>query len=215
MASKIEAAYEEEIAGIEARVAADQRLLTIMKKGLAEYRSAVGAEPGKITIASGAGYSSGTGTAAGAGGFGGNSGGNAAAGGSGGGNGSTAAGGAGGRSRSPERQAILDAAKLFLRTRPVVDRHYPCRTRWILEHLTALGIEVPGTNPINNLSAMLSNAPGFIAHGKRGWTLAENENPDDADSLEEEASPGSIESEPDQLTEPRAQGGEARPGGGT
>ncbi len=122
-----------------------------------------------------------------------------------------------GRSRSPERQAILDATKEWLQTRPIGIGGVvpPYRTKWIYEHLTEAGISVPGANPINNLSAMLSNAPEFVAHGKRGWTLAKNENPDDAETLTREASAGDIESRIDLPAEPRAQGGEARPGGGT
>lgn len=122
-----------------------------------------------------------------------------------------------GRSRSPERQAVIDATVEFLRTRPVgiAGTVPPYTTSWIFKHLTDTGVTVPGTNPQNNLSAMLSNAREFVSHGRAGWTLAENENPADAETLTEQASTGLNDDLAGGLVEPPAQGGEARPGGGT
>jgi len=115
-----------------------------------------------------------------------------------------------GRGRSPERQAILDGAAAFL----MEWGNTPQSTGAILRHLDSCGIQVPGKNPSNNLSAMLSNSPVFKSNGRAGWTVAENENPAGAESLTEEAPTGLIEDLREQV-EPQAQGGEARPGGGT
>jgi hypothetical protein len=114
-----------------------------------------------------------------------------------------------GRARSPETQAVIDAAKAFLAQRAgagLMSLPTPIPTGHIYRHLTNIGVKISGKNPANNLSAILSNAPEFVSHGRVGWTLAENENPADAVSLTEEASTGLIQP---------AQGGEARPGGGT
>lgn len=70
------------------------------------------------------------------------------------------------RSPSPERLAILDQAKKF-----IAGRHHPTPTAEIYETL-ALMMEIPGKDPKNNLSAMLSNSPEFVSHRRAGWTLA-------------------------------------------
>lgn len=122
-----------------------------------------------------------------------------------------------GRARSPERQAVIDAVKEYLRSQPTdtFDRPLPVRTSVIYKHLQKIGVPVPGTSPQNNLSAMLSNDPDFKSNGRNGWTLAENENPVDAESRAEAASTGLNDDLASGLVEPPAQGGEARPGGGT
>ncbi|MDR3474499.1 MAG: hypothetical protein P4M09_22850 [Devosia sp.] len=117
---------------------------------------------------------------------------------------------ASGRNRSPERQKILDTVETYLAARTE-----PVRTGDLFEYLNSVGVPVPGTNPINNLSALLSNAPDFIAHGRSGWTLAKKELAADAEPLAKEASTATQEGPTNHGTEPQAQGGEARPGGGT
>jgi hypothetical protein len=71
-----------------------------------------------------------------------------------------------GRRPSPERQRAITAMKEFL-----ADKAAPTRTTEIYEHLQSRGIAVGGTEPLNNLSAMLSNASEFQSHGRLGWTL--------------------------------------------
>lgn len=79
-----------------------------------------------------------------------------------------------GRSPSPERQSILDAARMLTRGRAL-----PVPTADLHDQITAMDIVIPGTNPKNNLSAMLSNSPEFKSHGRAGWTL--NETPEASD----------------------------------
>lgn len=51
-------------------------------------------------------------------------------------------------------------------------------TSEIMEHITGMGLVIPGANPASNLSAMLSRSPHFVANGRKGWTLvADNEKP--------------------------------------
>lgn len=78
--------------------------------------------------------------------------------------------------RSPERQAILDFAAELL-----ANAQYPVPTSDIYKFVHAR-IAVPGANPKNNLSAMLSNSPRFQSHGRAGWTLA-TETPEAPDDL--------------------------------
>jgi len=47
----------------------------------------------------------------------------------------------------------------------------PTPTRDIMAHLESRGISVSGDVPQNNLSAMLSNTPEVVSHGRSGWTL--------------------------------------------
>lgn len=72
----------------------------------------------------------------------------------------------GGRQASPEREKALQAARLL-----ISNRAGPVPTREVLEHLESIGIQVGGENPLNNLSAMLSNSEQFTSHGRSGWTL--------------------------------------------
>jgi len=83
----------------------------------------------------------------------------------------------GGRSASPERQAILKNAKLLLQ-----GRTEPTSTSDIYDMLVVLSVDIPGTNPKNNLSAMLSNSDDFVTHGRAGWTLKQ-ETPEASDDL--------------------------------
>lgn len=71
------------------------------------------------------------------------------------------------RSPSPERQAILDLARQML-----AGKTLPTPTSKLFDGISLIE-EIPGANPRNNLSAMLSNSPEFVSHGRAGWTLAE------------------------------------------
>ena len=82
------------------------------------------------------------------------------------------------RQASPERTKAIETARLY-----VTNRAGPVPTADIYEHLTGLGIAIPGQNPVNNLSAIISNSGIFKANGRAGWTLRK---PDDAEAPEEE-----------------------------
>lgn len=71
-----------------------------------------------------------------------------------------------GRKPSPERVKALSATQAYL-----LGKAEPIRTAKILSHLTNIGVPVPGSEPLNNLSAMLSGDPRFRSHGRAGWTL--------------------------------------------
>jgi hypothetical protein len=73
---------------------------------------------------------------------------------------------AAGRRPSPERVRALAAARELL-----AGKIEPTRTADILDHLISRGIPVAGADPLNSLSAMLSNADDFTPHGRYGWTL--------------------------------------------
>jgi hypothetical protein len=75
-----------------------------------------------------------------------------------------------GRKPSPERQRALAAAREFL-----AGKIAPTKTAEIYEHLVKSGITVGGTDPTNNLSAMLYHAPEFRSHKRSGWTLLTKE----------------------------------------
>lgn len=124
---------------------------------------------------------------------------------------SAAQGGTRKRSVSPSRQAIVDGVLEILRYRD----GYPTKTAHILDKLSAKGISVPGTNPKNNLSAMLSNSDLFVSHGRVGWTLAENETAADENSSDEVSAAAEQDAWAGYPSEPPAQGREAGPGGGT
>lgn len=67
---------------------------------------------------------------------------------------------------SPNRSQALDAVAMHLQ-----NRTGPVPTKELLEHIVSIGIEIGGTNPLNNLSAILSNSGRFDSHGRNGWTL--------------------------------------------
>lgn len=69
-----------------------------------------------------------------------------------------------------ERERALSAAKDYVAN---LDRVVP--TREVLEHLMENGIEVGGSIPLNNLSALMSTSGQFQSHGRRGWTIPERE----------------------------------------
>jgi hypothetical protein len=72
-----------------------------------------------------------------------------------------------GRRMSPERQRALD----FIAEQLARAVGGPIRTSTLMEMLTGAGIEIGGSDPLNNLSALLSTSGRFIAHGRSGWTL--------------------------------------------
>ena len=74
------------------------------------------------------------------------------------------------RAPSENRVKALELARLFLR-----NRSGPTPTREIYDHIVNNGGEIGGKDPVNNLSAMLSNADGFQSNGRAGWTVV----PDD------------------------------------
>lgn len=85
------------------------------------------------------------------------------------------------RRTSPERQRAIEAARLFL-----VNHAAPVPTSRLYDHVVGLGIPIAGTNPQNNLSAMLSNADTiFQSNGRSGWTLRSEPKADDADEAQE------------------------------
>lgn len=75
------------------------------------------------------------------------------------------------RRSSPERQRALELAEEFLGQATA-----PVKTSEIWNYIIKAGIVIPGENPQNNLSAMLSNSDRFRAHGRAGWTIAGNGN---------------------------------------
>lgn len=73
-----------------------------------------------------------------------------------------------GRRRSPEREEALKEARALL-----VGKTEPTRLSDIDAHLTDKGIRLGGSDPLNNLSALLSTSGIFTAHGRAGWTLTQ------------------------------------------
>ncbi len=110
--------------------------------------------------------------------------------------------------RSPERQNILTAAESFIAGRP-----YPTTTADIFRYV-ASKMEIPGNNPKNNLSAMLSNSSRFRSHGRSGWTLI-SESLTASDTLFEEEKSEAVNSFPDlPAGEPDVRPVDPVPGGG-
>jgi hypothetical protein len=65
-------------------------------------------------------------------------------------------------------RTATEATIAFLR-----EQNGPVPTIRILDHLKEIGITLGGNQPRNSLSVMLSRSRSFKAHGRRGWTLAE------------------------------------------
>lgn len=109
-----------------------------------------------------------------------------------------------GRQASPERAQAIAIAKRVLE-----GRTEPMRTADILTAVTREGVELGGTSPVSNFSALLYHQPEFESHGRRGWTLK-------GQALETKESTADLHSLPDQpaVVDPEAQGREAVPGGG-
>lgn len=115
------------------------------------------------------------------------------------------------RAASPERKAILEQAKDFIRGKTT-----PTTTTEIFE-CVSMFMDIPGKDPKNNLSAMLSNSPEFVSHGRIGWTLASAETPEAADDLVARSAPAASMSSP---ASPAGEPSSVRPvdpapGGGT
>jgi hypothetical protein len=74
---------------------------------------------------------------------------------------------------------------LSLAAEAIKGRRAPTRTAEIYEIIEPLGAKIGGAEPKSNLSAMLHHSPLFRSHGRRGWTLAEEnivlEGDDDGD----------------------------------
>jgi hypothetical protein len=70
------------------------------------------------------------------------------------------------RRLSPERQSAIEAVRQFIQ-----GKTEPTKTVDLLAHLNAKGIEIGGSDPMNNLSALLSTSAIFHANGRSGWTL--------------------------------------------
>jgi hypothetical protein len=94
----------------------------------------------------------------------------------------------GGRRASPEREKAIEMARNYLK-----GSVGPVKTVTILDRIVQQGAVVGGTSPVSNLSAMMYHHPAFVSHGRKGWTLkeqqAENEKPAD-DVPGEDASAG-------------------------
>jgi hypothetical protein len=74
------------------------------------------------------------------------------------------------RGRSGSRQqAAIEETSALLR-----ERHEPVPVLEILDHLQARGVTFGGRDPRNALSVLLSRSKLFKAHGRRGWTLADD-----------------------------------------
>jgi hypothetical protein len=56
------------------------------------------------------------------------------------------------------------------------NRTEPVRTTALLHFLDAQGIRFGGRYPRNTLSVLLSRSQQFVAHGRRGWTMARDRN---------------------------------------
>ncbi len=74
-----------------------------------------------------------------------------------------------GRKMSPERVEALMVTRALL-----TGKVSPTRTADILAHLESRGINIGGSDPQNNLSAMLYHQPDFESHGRAGWTIKMN-----------------------------------------
>lgn len=71
------------------------------------------------------------------------------------------------RAPSEGRAKAIELARLYLK-----NRSGPTPTRDIFDHIINNGAEIGGKDPVNNLSAMLSNSDEFQSNGRAGWTLA-------------------------------------------
>jgi hypothetical protein len=75
-----------------------------------------------------------------------------------------------GRRISHERQAAINEVREFL-----LGKTEPTKTADLYDHLKSKGIKIGGSDPLNNLSALLSMSSVFQANGRSGWTLKTNE----------------------------------------
>ncbi|MGO9133543.1 MAG: hypothetical protein ACLP8A_05775 [Methylovirgula sp.] len=75
-----------------------------------------------------------------------------------------------GRKTSPARRQAIEKAVEFLDL-----QGGPAKTTEILDYLKAVGVEIGGADPRNNLSALLYHSDMFESHGRAGWVLKRNE----------------------------------------
>lgn len=80
------------------------------------------------------------------------------------------------RRHTPAREAVFDFVRKLL-----ADRDYPTPTRDIFSAMQDANVEIGGKQPINNLSAMLSNSDEFVSYGRSGWLLKKNDSLRDLD----------------------------------
>jgi hypothetical protein len=113
------------------------------------------------------------------------------------------------RASSASRQAILDRAKGLI----ALGGGEPVPTVDLFDTISS-EMEIPGNNPKNNLSAMLSNSDEFISHGRAGWTLAETQRASD-DLLTRQTSEAPVSSAAIPTAEPSVRPVDPVPGGGT
>jgi len=73
------------------------------------------------------------------------------------------------RSIDPRREALLEKVRVFL-----AGKLAPTKTAEIFSHLEAIGVEVGGQDPRNNLSAIIHNSGRFKSFGRLGWMNPEN-----------------------------------------
>ena len=73
------------------------------------------------------------------------------------------------RQTSSERERALVLARTYIDR---MGRIVP--TREILDHLVAQDVDLGGSSPLNNLSALISTSGFFQSHGRSGWTIKTN-----------------------------------------
>jgi hypothetical protein len=101
-----------------------------------------------------------------------------------------------GRRASPERQAVENAVEAILKDIGGITPHFaPMPLADIHRSLESRGVSIPGKDPRNNLSAILSNSPKFEPHGRAGWTL-KLKNAETADLPSQDASAASADARP-------------------
>ncbi|MDO9222352.1 MAG: hypothetical protein Q7U20_01410 [Caulobacter sp.] len=55
----------------------------------------------------------------------------------------------------------------------------PVKTRELVDAIGRRGVEIRGENPINALGALLKRSADITSHGKRGWTLTDQDSAQD------------------------------------
>lgn len=76
------------------------------------------------------------------------------------------------------REAMVEDIRNYLK-----GRTGPMRTSDIFEFITQAGYELGGNDPKNNLSAILSRTKDvFVSNGHAGWTLVEDQAPEEGGS---------------------------------
>lgn len=105
----------------------------------------------------------------------------------------------GGRRSSPQRQRIIEEVVSIIRETFSAS---PVSTVSLVRALQAKGVPVPGKDPRNSLSAILSGTKQqFQSHGRAGWTISDardamSKNTEAAGDLEEDAPAASADARP-------------------